>query len=92
MDPQRQGEKNRNSSVVAETKELLANNSYGYHIIDRSRHTVTIYLTDESTHSAITSKMFKHVVKKDDQLYEVRLVNSEKDHKEPIIARFLSLH
>ena len=30
-----------NLIVVAETMKLLANGSYGYHIIDRSRHTVT---------------------------------------------------
>ena len=35
------------SSVVAETMNLPANSSYGYQIMDRSRHTVAKYLTDE---------------------------------------------
>ena len=37
----REGDENPNSSVVAETMKLLANSSYGYQIMDRSRHTVT---------------------------------------------------
>ena len=47
VDARRQGDENPNSSVVAETMKLLANSSYGYQIIDRSRHTVTKYLSDE---------------------------------------------
>ena len=45
VDARRQGDENQNSSVVAETMKLLANSSYGYQIMDRSRHTVTKYLT-----------------------------------------------
>ena len=41
-----QGDENPNSSRMAETMKLLANNSYGYQIMDRSRHTVTKYLND----------------------------------------------
>ena len=41
VDARRQGEVNPNSSVVAETMKLLANSSYGYQIMDRSRHTLT---------------------------------------------------
>ena len=54
----RQGDENPNSSVVAETMKLLANSSYGYQIIDRSRHTVTKCLTDKKTHATINSKLF----------------------------------
>ena len=36
----REGDENANSSVVAETRKLLANSSYGFQIKDRSRHTV----------------------------------------------------
>ena len=46
VDARRQGDENPNSSVVAETMKLLANSSYGYHIMDRSRNTVTKYLND----------------------------------------------
>ena len=71
--------------------ELLANSSYGYHILDRSRHTVTKYLTDEKTHSAIKSKMFKRPNHITDQLYEVELVKPEIEHREPIIVGFFIL-
>ena len=53
VDARRQGDENPNSSVVAETMKLLDNSSYGYQIMDRSRHTVKNYLTDKKTHSAI---------------------------------------
>ena len=39
-------DENPNSSVVAETIKLLANSSYGYQFMDRSRHTVTKFLND----------------------------------------------
>ena len=53
--------------------------------MNRSRHTVTKYLTDEKTRSAINSKMFKRLNHITDQLYEVELVNSANKHREPII-------
>ena len=91
MDARRQGDENPNSSVVAETMKLLANSSYGYQIMNRSRHTVTKYLNDEKTHSAINSKMFKCLNHITDQLYEVELVKSEIEHREPIIVGFFIL-
>ena len=57
----REGDKNPNSTVFAETMKLLANSSYGYKIMDRSRHTVTKYLSDEKTHSAINKRKVKAV-------------------------------
>ena len=86
VDARRQGDENPNSSVVAETMKLLVNSSYGYQIIDRSRQTVTKYLTDEKTHTAINSKMFKRLNHITDQLYGVELVKSEFEHREPIIV------
>ena len=47
VDARRHGDENPNPSFVAKTMKLLANNSYGYQIMDPSRHTVTKYLTDE---------------------------------------------
>ena len=91
MDARRQGDENPNSSVVAETMKLLANSSYGYQIMDCSRHTVTKYLTDGKTYSAINSKMFKRLNHITDQLYEVALVKPEKEHREPIIVGFFIL-
>ena len=91
VDARRQGDKNPSSSVVAETMKLLANSSYGYQIMDRRRHTVTKYLNDEKTHSAINSKMFKRLNHITDQLYEVELVRTEHEHREPIIVGFFVL-
>ena len=80
------------STVVAETLKLLSNSSYGYQIMDRSRHTVTKHLTDEKTHSAISNKMFKRPNQITDQLNEVEHVKSEIEHREPIIVRFFTLN
>ena len=91
VNARRQGDENPNSSVVAETMKLLANSSYGYQIMDRSRHTVTKYLNDEKTHSAINNKLFKRLNCITDQLYEVELVKSEIGHREPIIVGFFIL-
>ena len=91
MDARRQRDENPNSSVVAETTKLLANISYGYQIIDRSRHTVTKYLTDEKTNGAIVSKIFKRLNHITDQLYEVEIVKPEIEHSEPIIVGFFVL-
>ena len=91
VDARRQRDQNPNSSVVAETLKLLANSSYGYQIIDRSRHAVTKYLTDEKTHSAINSKLFKRLNHITDQLYEVELVKPEIEHREPRVVGFFIL-
>ena len=77
VDARQQGDENPISGVVAETIKLLASSSYCYQIVDRKRHTVTKYLTDGKTHSAINSKLFKRLNHITDQLYEVELVKSE---------------
>ena len=84
----REGDESLHSGVVAEPMKLLGNSSYGYQIKDRSRHTITKYLGDEKTHKAINEKFFKrlNVVKKD--LYEVELLKSTIEHREPIIVGF----
>ena len=87
----RQGDESPNSSVVAEAMQSLANSSYGYQIMDRSWHTVTMYLNDEKTHSAINNKLFKRRNFISDQLYEVELVKSKIEHREPIIVGFFIL-
>ena len=71
--------------------KLLANTSYGYQNVDQSRHTVTKYLTDEKTHAAINSKLFKKSDHMNNSLYEVELVKAEIEHKEPIIVEFFIL-
>ena len=61
VDARREGEENPLSGVVAETMELLGNSSYGYQIMDRSRHTITKYLNNEKTHKAIKEQLFKRL-------------------------------
>ena len=90
VDARRQGNKNPNSSVVAETMKLLANSSYGYQMMERSRHTVTKYLTNEKkTDAAI--KLFKKLDHVNNSLYEVELSKAQIEHKEAIIVGFFIL-
>ena len=84
----KQGDENPNSSVVAEILKFLANSSHGYQIMDRSRHTVTKYLTDEKTHVAINSKLFKKLDRLNNSLYKVELAKAQIEHKKPIIVSF----
>ena len=91
VDAKRQGDENPNSSVVEETMKLLAKSSYGYQIMDRSRHTVTKYLSDKKTHAAIDSKLFKKLDHVNNSLYEVELAKAQIEHREPIIVGFFIL-
>ena len=85
VNARRERDENPNSSVVAETMKLLANSSYGYQFMDRSRRTVTKYLSDEKTHGVINTKLFKRLDHINDQFYEVELAKAEIEHKEPTI-------
>ena len=71
--------------------KLLANSSYGYHILDRSRPTLTKYLNDGKTHAAIDSKLFIRLDHVNNSLYEVELAKAEIEHKELIIVGFFIL-
>ena len=50
MEAGRKTDDNSNSIVVEETMKVLADSSRGYQIKDRSRHTLTNYLSDERKH------------------------------------------
>ena len=91
VDARRQGDENPNSSVVAETMKFLFNSSYGYQIVDRSWHTVTKFLTDEKTHAALNSKIFKNLDHVNSSLYEVELAKAQIEQKEPIFVGFFKL-
>ena len=91
MDARRQSDENPNSSVVEETMKLLANSSYGYQTIDRNRHTVKKYVSDEKTHAAINSKLFKKLYHVNNALYETELAQAQIERKQLIIVRFFSL-
>ena len=87
----RQGDENPKTIVVAETMKRLADNSKGYQIMGRSRHTVTKQISDEKRHGAIKSKMLKCLNHITDQLYEVDLVKSEIEPRQPILVGFFNL-
>ena len=61
VDARKEGDENPLSGVVAATMKFLGNSSYGFQIMDRSRHTITKYLNDEknseSDQSAIVLKI-----------------------------------
>ena len=91
VDARRKSDEYPKSSVVAETMKLIANSSYGFQIMDRSRHTVTKYLSGEKTHAAINSKLFKKLDHVNNSLYEVELDKAQIEHKEPMIVGFFIL-
>ena len=77
VDARRVGDENPLSSgVVAETMKLLGNSSYGYQIIDRSKHTITKYLNNEKTQKAINEPLFKRLNTVEKDLYEEELLQS----------------
>ena len=61
VDARRGWDENPLSVAVAETMKLLGNSSYGYKIMDRSRHTITKYLNDKKTRKAINEPLFKNL-------------------------------
>ena len=91
VDARRKRNEYRKSSVVAKTMKFLVNSPYGFQIMNRSRHAVTKYLSDEKTHAAINSKLFRRLDNLNNSLYEVALAKAEIKHKEPIIVGFLIL-
>ena len=90
-DARRERDENSNSIVVAETMKVLANSSYGFQFTDRSRHTVTKFLSHEKTHGAINTKFFKRLDHFNDQLFEIELAKAEIEHRKPIVVGFFIL-
>ena len=76
----RSEEENPLSSVVDENLNFLANSFYGYNIMDRRPHTVTIYLEVDKTRGASNYRIFKVWGHGSDQIYETELVKSEVKH------------
>ena len=91
VDTRGKGDENSNSSILAETIKLVANSSYGYQIMGRSRHTETKYLSDIKTHEAIYSKLFIKLDHVNNPFFEVELAKAHIKHKEPIIVGFYKL-
>ena len=84
----RQGDKNPNSGVVAETIKLPANSSYVYQNTDCSRHPLTKYRNDGKTHAAIQNKISYRLGHNQGQFYEVELAKSDTEYNESIIVGF----
>ena len=61
--------------------KLLTNSSYGFQNMDRSRHTVTEYLTDNETHATIIRKLFEKLDDVNNSLYEVELAEAQIEQK-----------
>ena len=91
LNARRQSDENPNSSVVVQTIKLLANSSNGYRFMDRSRHTVPKYLSDEKTQAAINSKLFKKLDHVIFSLYELEFAKAQIELTEPVIFGFLIL-
>ena len=54
-----QGDLNKDSTVVAETMKLIGNSSYGYQLIDRSKHTETKYFNGHGVDKLVNDRFFK---------------------------------
>ena len=70
VNARREGDENPNSSVFEKTLKLLANNSYGYQIMDSSHDSITRYMIAKNTHAAINKKKLKGLGIINNQLYE----------------------
>ena len=74
VDARRDGDENPLSGVAAKTLKLLGNSSFGYQIMDRSKHTMTKCLGDKKTHKAINNQFIERLKIVAKALYEVELV------------------
>ena len=91
VDARREEDENFLSGVVAETMRLLGNSFYGYHIMDRSKHSIQKLLNDKKTHKAINEPLFKRLITVEKDFYGVELLKSTIEHSEPIIVGFFIL-
>ena len=86
VDARREGDENPLSCVVLETLKLLVISLYSYQVMNRSRHTITKCLNHEKLHKAIHEPLFKQLKTVQKDLYEIELLKSTIEQKEPIIV------
>ena len=86
-----EGDKNTSSSVVAETIKLIGNSSYGYQIMDRSKHSKTQYVVGAEFDTLVKERNFRNLIVLPSSIYEVEMVEQEVNHKEPIVVGFFIL-
>ena len=70
---------------------ILGNSSYGYQIMDRSRHSQTRFVKEATAATLINSKQFKDYNQINDDLFEVTSSKAKIVHKEPIVVGFFIL-
>ena len=70
--------------------KLIGNFSYGYQIQDRS-HSKTQYVLRAEVDKLVNERNFKNLNVLPSSIYEVQMVKSEVNHKEPIIVGFFIL-
>ena len=66
----------------------VANSWCGYHIIDRSRHTITMYLNGKPTDAAIIRNIIKKLDHLNNAFYEFYLAKAQIENDEPILVGF----
>ena len=87
----REGDTNKNSTVVAETMKLIGNSSYGYQIMDRRKHIRTKYVKGGEVDKLLNNKLFHNLNELPTNLFEVEMRKKVIEHKEPIIVGFFIL-
>ena len=71
--------------------KLIGNSSYGFQIMDRSRHTNTKYVKGSQVDKFINNRFFMTMNELPEQIYQVEMSKSRIDHKKPIIVGFFIL-
>ena len=66
--------------------KLIRNSSYGYQIIDRSRHTSTKYVKGFQVDELINNRFFKSLNELPGQIFELGRSKTRVEHKEPIFV------
>ena len=91
VESQREGDKNRSSSVLAETMKPAGNSPHGYQIMDLPNFSKTQYDVRAEVDKLVNEWTFKNLKVLPSSIYEVEVVKSEVNHKEPIIVGFFIL-
>ena len=86
VEARREGDNNTSSSVVAETIQLTGKSSYGYQIMDRSKHSKTQYVVGAEVDKLVNNQNFKNLNVLPSSIFEVEMVKSEVEHRQPIIV------
>ena len=66
--------------------KLIGNSSYGYQLMDLSKHSKTQYVVGAEVHKLVNERNFNNLNVLPSSIYEVEMVKSEVNHKEPIIV------